>query len=101
MLLLSFITLFVFTNRSKIHAINDKQKNNTESTKNIINAINYNNAVLHEQNQYINDFFNNASNSFQDINVEAVENSSNVSTTDSNIHFQEMMRNYDAISHLI
>ena len=84
------LSIYVYTNKKLLQELKEDSEDNNVRVKNIIDAVNYNDRKLLENQRYIYDVYE-ENNSFSDP-------STNTEVDDiSNNQYYNMMKNYDAL----
>ena len=87
------LSVVVFSNKQIIQELeNDFDKNDTQ-IKNIIDAVNYNDKKLFENQKYIYNVYEENNNFVEPNTNDDIEDTENT-------HYIDMMKNYDALIHL-
>ena len=92
-----FISIVVYSNKQLLKELEDDQEDNTIKIKNIIDAVNYNDKKLFDNQKYLHQVYE-ENNDFVEISTQDNEMSStsnNIST--SKEQYYNMMKNYDAL----
>ena len=90
------LSVVVFSNKQIIQELeNDFDKNDTQ-IKNIIDAVNYNDKKLFENQKYIYNVYEENNNFVEPNTNDNIQSSEDTENT----HYIDMMKNYDALIHL-
>ncbi len=85
--------IYIYSNRQLLRELKEDSDDNETKMKNIINAVNYNDAKLMENQKYLYDVYE-ENNNFQNMNDE------NDTSIDNSDQYYNMMKNYDALIRL-
>ena len=85
--------IYIYSNRQLLKELKDDSEENSIKMKNIIDAVNYNDTKLMENQRYLYDVYE-ENNSFENINAE------NSLSNENSDQYYSMMKNYDALIHL-
>ena len=85
--------IYIYSNRQLLRELKEDSDDNETKMKNIINAVNYNDAKLMENLKYLYDVYE-ENNNFQNMNDE------NDTSIDNSDQYYNMMKNYDALIRL-
>jgi uncharacterized protein YneF (UPF0154 family) len=100
LVLMVVLGLMLYSNRQVIHELKEDSVENETVIKNMIQAINYNDKNLHENQKYIYNVYeeNNVFENINEINdIKDIKKENNV----KNEQYYNMMKNYDALTNLI
>jgi hypothetical protein len=97
------LSYYIYNNNKLIKDIENEQNFYEIRTKNLIDAVNYNNDILIKENDYITQVYRDN----DEFNI--ISTNSNIQPSDSNVisieydklEYTNMMTNYDAIAYLI
>ena len=90
-IMIVFLFLLIMNNRNNINIISDDTQKYDDNVKNVIDGVNYNDKLLFDNQKYIHTVYE-ENNNFTNLENKTLDNS----TT----QFFNMMKNYDALTHL-
>ncbi len=88
------LAMYIFSNRQLLKELKEDSDDNETKMKNIINAVNYNDTKLMENQKYLYDVYE-ENNNFEDVN-----NTTNTTSIENTDQYYNMMKNYDALIRL-
>ena len=83
--------IYIYSNRKLLKELKEDSEDNDIKMKNIISAVNYNDAKLMENQKYLYDVYE-ENNNFQNMDDDT--------SIDNSEQYYNMMKNYDALTHL-
>ena len=101
LVLMVILGLMLYSNRQVIHELKEDSVENETVIKNMIQAINYNDKNLHENQKYIYSVYE-ENNVFENINeINDIKDIKKENINVKNEQYYNMMKNYDALTNLI
>jgi uncharacterized protein YneF (UPF0154 family) len=101
LVLMVILGLMLYSNRQVIHELKEDSVENETVIKNMIQAINYNDKSLHENQKYIYNVYE-ENNVFENINeINDIKDIKKENNNVKNEQYYNMMKNYDALTNLI
>lgn len=101
LVLMVVLGLMLYSNKQVIHELKEDSVENETVIKNMIQAINYNDKSLHENQKYIYNVYE-ENNVFENINeINDIKDIKKENNNVRNEQYYNMMKNYDALTNLI
>lgn len=101
LVLMVILGLMLYSNKQVIHELKEDSEENEIVIKNMIQAINYNDKSLHENQKYIYNVYE-ENNMFENINdLNDIKDIKKDNDNLKNEQYYNMMKNYDALTTLI
>lgn len=86
--------IYIYSNRQLLNELKEDSYDNEIKIKNIINAVNYNDTKLMENQKYLYNVYE------ENNNFENVNNTTNTTSVENSDQYYNMMKNYDALIRL-